>query len=97
MTTTFTVGLKGKAEKAYGPGMKIVEGEITGGSGQGTFVVNAKDVGLSRIYSAFANGPVNRTYSCHVGSAGELDNYVQVATDGSAVAVGTFRMLAIGE
>ena len=97
MATTFAVGLKGKTSKPYGPGMKIVEGAVTGGSGQGTFVVNAKDVGLSRIYSAFANGPANRTYSCHVGSAGELDNYVQVATNGSLVTVGTFRMLAIGE
>lgn len=100
MTGTFAVGLKGKTSKPYGPGMKIVEGAITGGSSEHTLTVDAKDIGLSRIYSAFANGYDNKAYACHVGSAGELGNYVVVKIAGPSAGthdLGTFRILAVGE
>ena len=97
---TFAVGLKGKTEKPYGPGAKIVEGAITGGR-----TVNAKDIGLKTIYTLFAHSGQGTEIGVHVGTftAGDIaaENYATMrahVTGGTTdIYIGTYRIFAIGE
>ena len=104
MTVTFAVGLKGKTEKPYGPGAKIVEGAITGGSGAAGHSIDAGDIDLKTIYSLYAHGAADVEFCVHVGTftaGGVANNYATIAAHvigGTTTALmGTYRILAIGE
>ena len=109
MGTTFTVGLKGKTEKAQGGlGAKIVEGEITGVSEATAASIAAKDLGLKTLYNLQVVGYTTGThYTVKLGTFTPGDNaaanYASVTayggTTGAQVAVklGTFRVWAFGE
>ena len=105
---TFTVGLRGQTEKPHGPGARIVEGEITGASGDTATTIDAKDIELRTIYNLQVVGYTTGThYTVKLGTFTPGDiaaaNYASVTayggTEGPQVAVklGTFRIFAIGE
>ena len=110
MATTFAVGLKGQAEKPHGTGMKLVEGEIKGGSGSTAMTVAAKDIDLRTIYNLQVTGYTTGTYyTVKLGTfkTGDhaAENYASVTAYGGthkagaqvAVNLGTFRIFAVGE
>ncbi len=105
MAITFSVGLRGKTERPYGLGAKIVEGEITGASGKTSATVNASDIGLKTIYHLHALAgegtllcPVIGTFTAGDRAA---ENYatIRAYTIGTThrAKMGTFRIFAIGE
>ena len=101
---TFAVGLRGQTEKPHGLGAKIVEGSITGASGETSATVNAGDIELKTIYSLCAHSGLGTEMSVHVGTftpGAYADNYATVLahTMGTThrAAIGTFRIFAIGE
>lgn len=102
---TFTVGLKGKTEKAYGGlGPRVVEGYITHiYTGD---AVHAKDIDLKTINTlivqpSITTAPTNGTAAVPyvvVNDPGGLNNYASVSGIGSVTTSGSaLHFIAIGE
>ena len=103
---TFTVGLRGQTEKPHGLGPKIVEGEITGASGDIGVSIDAKDIELRTIYHLQVVGYNAGTHfivKLGTFTPGDIAaaNYASVAASGIGTSLeaplGTFRIFAIGE
>lgn len=104
MAKSFTVALKGKTVKAYGIGMRVVEGEVTI-----DFVreaIHAKDIDLKTIHSLFMSDyGIGTALFVNVGTPGTYDNWASVTAYNIATAVApvavsgthTVRFMAIGE
>ena len=96
---TFTVGLKGKTEKAQGGlGPRIVEGLITHiYTGD---AVHAKDIDLKTINTLVVQSAINGTATPYVtvNDPGGLNNYASVVGIGSVTTSGSaLHFIAIGE
>ena len=106
MASTFSIDLAGKTAKPYGPGMKVVAGQMDLAHISGLETVNAYDVGLKKLYylSVSSGTTSGKVVQASILTPGSMDNAATVtvydllgtvlATDGTIVDA---SFLAVGE